>query len=505
MADVNTLLGTLQPYKGTKKVLVYEQSTNDIINGMLKKHYDCTSEYNKLYKHFAANSSVAVAKKAFKFLKENCYYNIEPEEKQTLRTPAAILATGNTIGIDCKNYSLFIAGLLDAHRRATGKDNNVRFRYGGYNGGDIGHVFVVFNEGNKEYWADPVLSYFDSREQTPTTYKDKKIKNMALVSMAGIKKEPLPFTMIGKGVYAWDANNVGYSNRGFIGSPYGKSIGVLPLAAVAAKLAGSAAGKLVAGGAANSGVINSITKLLGGAVGGGTGNLLNNLIGQGGFLPKIMDVKGLLTGAPGSLFNPGFTSDIKARAAELKQRPVDAIRVWPPGTTAATGRDSFMDFFINFADDWRNPSAAVTTLPHGGRVKFQHRYVWETFTPTEWDAVVDKVKQASPMLLAAGAQGWTPDNIEYFKWRYTMIPWLERNNPQVAEQSKAFQDIVDIRKQQGNTKPLEDELHAFLKAQPPVEQLAAGAPIVGADTPSTSGGGGMVLPLGLLASLFLFK
>jgi LPXTG-motif cell wall-anchored protein len=105
---------------------------------------------------------------------------------QILRSPAAILAS-NVIGIDCKGFATFVNGIADAYRRNTRKDFEVYYRFASYDPFDSTpqHVFAVVNENGVEYWIDPVLDQFDERKQ-PYYFKDKKIKNMALVAMSGI-------------------------------------------------------------------------------------------------------------------------------------------------------------------------------------------------------------------------------------------------------------------------------------------------------------------------------
>ena len=107
---------------------------------------------------------------------------------QILRSPSAILAS-NIVGIDCKGYATFANGVMDAYRRNTGKNFDVYYRFASYDPFDSTpqHVFAVINENGVEYWIDPVLDQFDEKKQ-PYYFKDKKIKNMALVAMSGINK-----------------------------------------------------------------------------------------------------------------------------------------------------------------------------------------------------------------------------------------------------------------------------------------------------------------------------
>jgi len=202
--DKIALLQKLPPFQGRKKILVQDQSVGDIITGVLQTHKRYQSDYDKIYKQFAGTSIADTAKNVFNFLKQNCRYVIETEDVQTLRSPAAIIATGERAGCDCKSYSLFINGVMDAYRRATGKRFNLVFRFAGYDGGGLQHVFAVIETPGNEIWVDPVLLYFNDRSKTPTKIKDKKI--MALVSMAGI---PANYRSAGKSVYSWPQGRCG--------------------------------------------------------------------------------------------------------------------------------------------------------------------------------------------------------------------------------------------------------------------------------------------------------
>lgn len=181
------LLNQLDPFYNNQKIITYNQSTNDIIGAILKQHKKCENDYDKLYYYFDEGNLNNSCKKIFNYLKNNIKYKIEPDNLQTVKTPSAILATGKTTGSDCKNFSLFFAGVLDAIRRNTGQKFDIVFRFASYENKNIPeHVFVVVNPNtNNEIWCDPVLNYLNEKK-IPTFYKDKKIKNMALMSLSGV-------------------------------------------------------------------------------------------------------------------------------------------------------------------------------------------------------------------------------------------------------------------------------------------------------------------------------
>ena len=174
--DAATLMGRLGPFQNRREMLTAEQSTGDIIDAILEAHRRHAGDYSKISSFFNAGSRRATARKIFNFLKNNVRYVIEPGSKQTVKSPAAILATGYG---DCKHYSLFAGGVLQnlgipfAYRFASYKLFDKQPQ----------HVFVVVNPGtNNEIWIDPVVGDFDYKK--PYSYAtDRK---MALYSISGI-------------------------------------------------------------------------------------------------------------------------------------------------------------------------------------------------------------------------------------------------------------------------------------------------------------------------------
>ena len=187
MVNRSILIGKVSPFLGKKEIVVANQDTLDIIDALIKNHYKYASEYDKIYRYFDGGNVEETAYNVWCFLKDEFKYNIEPEEMQILRSPSALLAS-NMVGIDCKGYATFVNGIMDAYRRNTGKKFDVYYRFASYDAFDNTpqHVFAVVNENGKEIWIDPVLDEFDEKKQ-PYFYKDKKIKNMALVAMSGIQ------------------------------------------------------------------------------------------------------------------------------------------------------------------------------------------------------------------------------------------------------------------------------------------------------------------------------
>jgi hypothetical protein len=197
------ILQYLTPFKNKRDILLHQQDVGDIITGILLTHDRYAKEYDKIVGFFIGKDGVETAKNVWAFVKRNVPYKVEPEKEQLLKSPAAII-TPATIGnkrntSDCKNMSLFIGGILAAAQR-KGQSINWCYRFSSYKFLDKvpQHVFCVINpDTNKETWVDAVLPTFNNHKQY--YYKtDKKPKNMALVSLAGMgatkKKKAEPAT-----------------------------------------------------------------------------------------------------------------------------------------------------------------------------------------------------------------------------------------------------------------------------------------------------------------------
>jgi len=180
----NLLLGRLKPFGGNSKMLVRDQQVPDIISAMLSAHKMYASEYDKISQDFYSGDGVQTAKKLFEFLKKNVRYKIESDKAQRIMSPGAILSLGKN---DCKNYALFIMGVLDSLKRKGLINNKIYYRFASYRLLDEipHHVFAVIQDqqGN-EFFIDPVLSKFNERK----TYYHKidKEPTMPLYSVSGI-------------------------------------------------------------------------------------------------------------------------------------------------------------------------------------------------------------------------------------------------------------------------------------------------------------------------------
>lgn len=184
MMTKSAILGKLSPFQNFNKILVDDQSTNDIVKGILNNHELYKEEYDKISESFIGDNVKSTARNVWNFLKTNVPYYIEPISKQTLRSPSAILALRQ--GADCKAYATFANGIFDSLNRKGIFNVPIAYRFASYrdDSNEFQHVFSVLYPGtNNEIWIDPVLDRFDQRKE-PTYYKDKKI-NMALIAMSG--------------------------------------------------------------------------------------------------------------------------------------------------------------------------------------------------------------------------------------------------------------------------------------------------------------------------------
>jgi len=184
MISKNMVLQKLAPFTNFKKVLIEDQSTGDIIQGILDNHNNYESQYDKISEMFIDDNEVETAKNVFEFLKNNVPYYVEPIEKQTLRSPSAIISIKE--GADCKSYASFINGVMSSLNRKGIFKVPLAYRFASYryDTKEPQHVFSVLYPGTKnEIWVDPVLNKFNQRKE-PVFIKDKKIK-MALIAMSG--------------------------------------------------------------------------------------------------------------------------------------------------------------------------------------------------------------------------------------------------------------------------------------------------------------------------------
>ena len=177
----STLIGRLNPYGNNTKIIVHDQGTNDIIKSILAAHKIYAAEYDKISDYFWTGDLKSTCQNIWNFLKKNIKYHIESESQQKIMSPTAILTLAKN---DCKNYALFINGVLNSLQRKGKFNNKIVYRFASYKLLDEipHHVFTVAidNNGN-EIWIDPVLSTFNNKK----TYYHKIDYKMPLYSISG--------------------------------------------------------------------------------------------------------------------------------------------------------------------------------------------------------------------------------------------------------------------------------------------------------------------------------
>lgn len=188
MISNSQLLRALPPFTNKRQMLVYDQNVNDIINAIVEANETYKKDYQLIYSFFVGSDEIETAKNVFNYIKQNIDYVIEPDTKQTIKSPGAIIATGKKQygGNDCKNMALMTAGIMNAYRNNENKKFDLYFRFASYeqNEKTPQHVFVVMKINGREIWIDPVLDYFNEKRQ-PHYIKDKKI-NMSLIGLSGV-------------------------------------------------------------------------------------------------------------------------------------------------------------------------------------------------------------------------------------------------------------------------------------------------------------------------------
>jgi hypothetical protein len=202
LPDIEKIQQYLPAYMGTVKLVNPDQTTSEIVTEILKAHKDCAVDYEQIAPFFWTNNVYTTCGLLFDFCKKNLKYKAEPDSRQTVKTPAAILAE-NTV--DCKHYASFIGGVLSAINRIYGADIEWWYRFASYtNSKTPGHVFVVVDYMGYELWVDPVLDYMDQRKN-PNYYTDKKINDMALVRISGTDSKSnvgvIPISVNSKAAY----------------------------------------------------------------------------------------------------------------------------------------------------------------------------------------------------------------------------------------------------------------------------------------------------------------
>lgn len=179
MIKPEELLQYLPAVKGRKDLLIEDQSSTDIVNELLNAAIYFQPDYNKIPKDTFKN-----LREIWLFTKNTFTYKEDSELAQDLKAPAVMLsdAIRHSNTIDCKGYSLFIAGIIQNMGY-----KNWFFKFASYtNEPDPTHVYIVCN--------DKILDCCQNRydKESETTHyicaNPFNKKNMAINRISGTKK-----------------------------------------------------------------------------------------------------------------------------------------------------------------------------------------------------------------------------------------------------------------------------------------------------------------------------
>lgn len=148
------------------------QNTNDIISALKNQHIQNRAYAAKIAPYFCADSERETARNIFNFLKSEIRYQVEPAEKQTVKSIPRLLADGYG---DCKHYTNFANGVLEACGYKP------VYRFAGYSNKGLQHTYTYLPNSNTV--LDAVLSSFDT-EKTPKFKKDMSLYKMSGVNSA---------------------------------------------------------------------------------------------------------------------------------------------------------------------------------------------------------------------------------------------------------------------------------------------------------------------------------
>jgi len=198
MPNLNQVYSKLTPAKNVSKMMIENQSTNDIIKQVLAQHQENKIEAKKIAHLFDGGNLFATCQNIWNFLKDNIPYTVEPSSHQSTKSLARIIYDAKKgIGSDCKHYAGFTGAILDSLYGT--KDWCYRFTgYSDYINVPT-HTYVCAKDDEGNIYVDAVLSYFNT--QKPYKLKiDKRPKDMSLYKLSGIEDDFNP--QVG-GLWSW--------------------------------------------------------------------------------------------------------------------------------------------------------------------------------------------------------------------------------------------------------------------------------------------------------------
>lgn len=147
--------------------------TKDIMQAVVDCYNSDYSQVQELADNLPGNDTLSRCRAVFDFVDKNIKYQIDPLQKQWIRTPARLWSDGEG---DCKSFSIFICSCL----RCMGIPH--LFRFAAYEGNsDPTHVYAVaIDESGKEIIVDPVY-----RDETGKAVFNKECPYTKKIDMKG--------------------------------------------------------------------------------------------------------------------------------------------------------------------------------------------------------------------------------------------------------------------------------------------------------------------------------
>lgn len=147
--------------------------TKDIMQAVVDCYNSDYAQVQELADNLPGNDTLSRCRAVFDFVDKNIKYQIDPLQKQWIRTPARLWSDGEG---DCKSFSIFICSCL----RCMGIPH--LFRFAAYEGNsDPTHVYAVaIDESGKEIIVDPVY-----RDETGKAVFNKECPYIKKIDMKG--------------------------------------------------------------------------------------------------------------------------------------------------------------------------------------------------------------------------------------------------------------------------------------------------------------------------------
>ena len=152
--------GVVSTPKYKSETLSTFQSAEEIIKALKRAEYESRDASKALQKYFNESDKKKVAAKVWYFLRNELIYLAEPKSNQTARTINRILhdALNKNATVDCKHYSVFAVGVLNACGvpawfTFVGQNRNVK---------KPNHVYASALINGRIYCIDACRKHFDS-------------------------------------------------------------------------------------------------------------------------------------------------------------------------------------------------------------------------------------------------------------------------------------------------------------------------------------------------------